>query len=131
MQKNLVKLFLRLTIAVAFLSAVADRFGIWGTAWGNMANFYDYTHQLLPWMSVAIAKIAGIIATAAELIFALFLLIGFKVRLFANLSGVLLLFFALAMTVSLGVKAPLNYSVYTAAAAAFALGSMRNKFLEF
>ncbi len=130
MAKDIIKLFLRLALAVAFLSAVADRVGIWGTAWGNMTNFYAYTHQLVPWISESLAKVAGFIATVAEVVFGICLLIGYRVRLFANLSGVLLLLFALAMTFSLGLKAPLNYSVYTAAAAAFALGCMRKKFLE-
>lgn len=125
-----VKLFLRVAIAVAFLSAVADRFGIWGDAWGNMESFSEYTHQLLPWLSADLAMVAGWMATIAELVFGLLLLIGWKVKLMANLSGVLLLCFALAMWSTLGIKAPLNYSVFSASAAAFALATMKVRFLE-
>ena len=66
-------------------------------------------------------------ATAAEVILALWLLIGWQTRLAAYGSALLLLSFALTMTVALGVKAPLNYSVFTAAAAAFALGAMKSR----
>jgi hypothetical protein len=44
-------------------------------------------------------------------------LLGGRVVLAA--AGVLLVLFALAMTFALGPKAPLDYSVYAAAAAAF------------
>jgi hypothetical protein len=44
-------------------------------------------------------------------------------RCTALLSGALLLLFALTMTFALGIKAPLSYSVYVGAAAAFYLGA--------
>lgn len=40
--------FARIALAAAFLSAVADRFGLWGppgatgVAWGDLKNFNDY-----------------------------------------------------------------------------------------
>src|SRR5262249_55933383 len=43
---------LRVGLAAAFLSAVADRFGLWGqpgsrgVSWGDMAHFYDYTAEV-------------------------------------------------------------------------------------
>ena len=72
----------------------------------------------------------GTIATGAEIIFALFILIGFKTELFAKLSGFLLLLFALSMTFSTGIKGALDFSVYTASAAAFALSTLKEKYLE-
>jgi hypothetical protein len=72
----------------------------------------------------------GIIATTAELLFALCLLVGFRTEYFARLSGYLLLLFALAMTFSTGIKGALDYSVFTASAAAFALSYMKEKYLE-
>lgn len=128
-----VKLFLRLALAASFLSAVADRFGFWPeevSAWGNWNSFLEYTEILNPWLPVSMIPAVAIIATVAEAVFGLLLLIGFKTRIVANLSGVLLLFFALAMTFSTGIKGALDYSVFTAAAAAFALGAIREKFLE-
>src|SRR5437762_3511532 len=44
--------FLRLALGISFLSAVADRFGLWGVygqpnvGWGNYARFVDYTATL-------------------------------------------------------------------------------------
>ena len=72
----------------------------------------------------------GSIATVDELIFALCLLIGYKTEYFAKLSGFLLLFFALAMLSSTGIKGVFDYVVFTASAAAFALSLMKEKFLE-
>lgn len=42
-------------------------------------------------------------------------------RIAALLSGVMLLLFALTMTVALGIKAPVDFSVLTASAGAFVL----------
>ena len=45
--------FLRLSIAGSYLSAVADRFGLWGKSgdpgvvWGNFQNFNIYTETLI------------------------------------------------------------------------------------
>lgn len=132
MYSKLVKLFLRLAIAGGFLSAVADRFGLWNydVYWGNWESFVTYTQTLMPWFSHFWVQIAAIIATAAEIIFAIFLLIGWKTKLFAKLSGILLLIFALTMSFSGGIKTAFDASVFAASAAAFALGAMRVKFLE-
>lgn len=128
-----IKLFLRLALAASFLSAVADRFGFWPeavSAWGNWNSFLEYTEILNPWYPVSLIPAVAIIATVAELLFGLLLLVGLKTRLAANLSGILLLLFAFSMTFSTGLKGALDYSVFTAAAAAFALGAIREKFLE-
>ena len=65
---------------------------------------------------------AAILATAAEVIVAGGLLVGWRLHWWAFAAAALLLSFALAMTGALGVKAPTDYSVWTAAAAAFLLG---------
>lgn len=132
MYHKLVKLFLRLAIAGGFLSAVADRFGFWNydIYWGNWDKFVAYTQTIMPWFSHFWVQIAAIVATAAEIIFAIFLLIGWKTSLFAKWSGILLLLFALAMTFSGGIKTAFDASVFAASAAAFALGTMKVKFLE-
>lgn len=107
MLKRLIKLYLRLAISMGFLSAVADRFGIWSkevSVWGNWNNFLEYTKLINPWFPDSLIPLIGILATAAEIVLAFFLLIGFKTELFAKLSGVLLLIFAFAMTFSTGIK---------------------------
>ncbi len=133
MNQHLVKLFLRLALALGFLSAVADRFGFYPaeiSVWGTWQSFVDYTGLINPWLPTSLVSAAAITATIAEVVFGLALLIGFRTELFAKLSGILLLIFALAMTFSLSAKAPLDYSVYAASAAAFALGTMNKKYLE-
>ena len=133
MKEKIIKLFLRLALAAGFLSAVADRFGLWPkevSSWGNWDSFLVYTQKINPWLPNFIIPTIGILATTAEFVFAICLIVGFKTKLFAQLSGILLLLFALSMTFSIGIKSPLNFSVFTASAAAFALSLMKTKFLE-
>lgn len=133
MKRRTIKLFLRFALAFGFLSASADRFGLWGqefSVWGNWESFLDYTQLLNPWFNQALIPTVGLLATLAEIGLALCLILGFRTELAAKLSGVLLLVFALSMTFSTGVKGALDYSVFTASAAAFALGHMREKYLE-
>lgn len=121
--QHLPSLFLRLALTVTLLSAVADRFGLWGTksAWGNWHNFQVYTRQLTFFLPQSISMVCGYAATFLEIIFALLLLIGFKTRYVASFTGLLLLLFALAMSISLGIKSTLDYSVWVGSAASFLL----------
>ncbi|TYA92330.1 DoxX family protein [Seonamhaeicola marinus] len=133
MHIKLIQLFLRYSLAIGFLSAVADRFGLWPeeqSAWGNWNTFLHYTHILTPWLPKSLIPVIGIIATAAEISFALCLMVGFKTRLFAKLSGILLLIFAFSMTLFTGIKGALDYSVFSAAAAAFALSCFKEYYFE-
>jgi len=68
----------------------------------------------------------AIIATAAETLFGLLLVLGWNTRITALLSGVLLISFALTMTMALGVKEPLDLSVFSAAAGALLLATSAN-----
>ncbi|HLV40585.1 DoxX family protein [Xanthomarina sp.] len=130
---KLIKLFLRISISIGFLSAVADRFGLWGkeyAVWGNWDAFLEYTAVINPWFPETIIPVVGFLATTAEIVFAIFLLIGFKTELVAKLSGILLFIFGVSMAFSLGIKSPLDYSVFIASAAAFSLSLLKDKFLE-
>jgi uncharacterized membrane protein YphA (DoxX/SURF4 family) len=62
-------------------------------------------------------------ATAAEALLGIALIVGVFPRTVAWASALLLALFASAMTLSLGIKAPLNYSVLVDVAAAFALSA--------
>jgi hypothetical protein len=121
---------LRVALAFSFLSAVADRFGLWGpigvvgVSWRNFGRFSDCTGQLLWFLPSSLVSAAAILSTAAEVTVASGLLVGWKLHWWAFAAAALLLSFALAMTVALGVKAPTYYSVWTAAAAAFLLGAV-------
>ena len=114
MMTKYIKLFLRLAVSTAMLSAVADRFGLWAakiSVWGNMDNFLRHTQSLLPYFPTSLANAGGWIATVLEIIFLVCLLLGFKTELVAKLSGVLIACFGLAMFTSMGLKATFDYSV--------------------
>jgi uncharacterized membrane protein YphA (DoxX/SURF4 family) len=119
--------FLRLALGVGFISAVADRFGLWGppgaknVAWGDFAHFTQYAGQLNPWAPAALIPTLAWVSTVAELVLGVALILGLFTRWAALLSGILLLLFAGGMSLGLGLKAPWNFSVPAAAAAAFAL----------
>ena len=124
--------YLRLALGMSFLSAVADRFGFWGAygephvAWGNFARFVDYTARLNWFVPAAMTPALAIVATAAETLFGILLVLGWKTGITALLSGVLLTTFALTMTMASGVKAPLDASVFSAAGGALLLGASEN-----
>lgn len=128
-KQNLPPLFLRLALAATLLSAVADRFGMWGanSAWGNWKNFQAYTRQLTFFLPQPLSLVCGYLATFLEIVFALLLLIGFKTKYVAVLTGLLLLLFALAMSISLGIKSALDYSVWVGSAAAFLLSQQQQR----
>jgi len=124
--------FLRLALGISFLSAVADRFGLWGVygqpnvAWGNYARFVAYTAKLNWFLPTGMIPVLANLSTVAETLFGLLLILGWKTRTTALLSGVLVTIFALAMTVALGVKAPLDMSVFSAAGGALLLATSAN-----
>ncbi|BCT26789.1 hypothetical protein BVAD3_04630 [Bacillus velezensis] len=56
-----------------------------------------------------------------ETILGILLIIGFKTRITAVLSGAMLIIFALGLTVGTGFKTSLDYSVFSASAGAIIL----------
>lgn len=124
---KLPQLFLRLAISVTMLSAIADRFGFWGdnSAWGNWENFEKYTRQLTFFLPETLSTFSAYTATFLEMLFPLMLILGFKTKIAAYGTGILLLVFALSMSIALGIKAPLDYSVWVGSAAAFLLATQK------
>jgi uncharacterized membrane protein YphA (DoxX/SURF4 family) len=122
-----IPLFLRLALAIAFLSAVADRFGLWGPAgsahiaWGNFDRFIQYTARINPWAPSAVVPVLSWTATVLEVLLSAMLILGFFTAEAAFASGVLLSLFGLGMTMGTGIKSALDASVFSAAAGAFAL----------
>ena len=122
-------LLLRLALGVTLLSAVADRFGIWGppgaasVAWGDCTHFVAYTAKVNSFLPSALAPALAIIATGAEALLGITLILGIYRRPVAFASAALFALFAGAMTVSFGVKAPLNFSVLVDLGATFLLGA--------
>jgi uncharacterized membrane protein YphA (DoxX/SURF4 family) len=124
---EMARLFARFALGTAFLSAVADRFGVWGpyggknVSWGTFGHFVDYTGTVLSRLPQSWAMPLAWAATVAETLLGILLIAGFKIRMTSILSGLLLLSFAMGMATGLSIKAPLDYSVFSAAAAAFLL----------
>lgn len=120
----------RVALATAFLSAVADRLGIWGplgapgVSWGSVPKYEEYVAQLNWYLPTNLVPTVGWIATSCEVIFAIGLLIGWRLHWFAVGAGVLLTIFAVTMAAASGPKSPLDYSVPSAAAAAFLLAAV-------
>nr|WP_240432098.1 hypothetical protein [Pedobacter chitinilyticus] len=54
----------------------------------------------------------------------LLLMVGFKLRWTATLTGLMLMAFALCMSLTLGIKAPFDYSVWVGSAGAFLLANL-------
>lgn len=122
-------LYARIALGAAFLSAVADRFGLWGKygGWGNFANFEQYTAQVNSFMPAFIIPFLAWAATAAELSLGFTLIVGIWTRWVARGASALLLLFGTAMAISFGIKSPLDYSVFSASAAAFLLSVGQEK----
>ena len=124
---EIARLFARFALGGSFLSAVADRFGLWGpygamnVCWGDFAHFVRYTGVVMSLFPSSLTVSFAWAATVAETLFGILLIAGFKIRMISILSGLLLLSFAMGMVTGLGIKAPLDYSVFSAAAAAFFL----------
>lgn len=112
------QLLLRIALGIGFLTTVSDRLGLLGPMetnnieWGNWHNFIDYTSTLMPFLDRPVVNIMGGIATVAETIIGIMLIIGLKTRQTAIASCMLTFIFALAMTTFLGIKAPINFAVF-------------------
>jgi len=120
----------RAALAASFLSAVADRLGLWGpsgtqgVSWGSVPKYEEYVAQLNWFLPTGLVPAVGWAATTCEVILAIGLLIGWRLSRVAVAAGLLLTTFAVAMAVALGPKSPLDYSVPSAAATAFLLAAV-------
>ena len=121
---RIVRIALRVSLAAAFLSAVADRFGWWAPfgqgSWGSMGAFADYAHQLVPFASDWFMTVIVWGATATEATLGVLLLVGWRPKLVGAASCLALGVFGIAMAVSLGMESSLSYIIFSAASAAAA-----------
>jgi putative oxidoreductase len=119
--------FLRIALAVTMLSAVGDRFGLWGplgtpnVSWGDWAHFVGYCAKVNSFLPMSWAPALSWMATVLEILCGVGLIVGWHLRLFAYSTAALLLSFAVAMTISFGIKSPLNFSVFADVAGALLL----------
>src|SRR5215469_2270845 len=108
-------LYARIALGAAFLSAVADRFGLWGKygGWRNFAKFTEYTGQVNSFMPAFMIPFLAWAATVAEASLGVTLILGLWPRWVAFGAATLLLLFGTAMAISFGIKSPLDYSVFS------------------
>ena len=121
--------YARVALGTAFLSAVAGRFGIWDRSidWAHFERFIRRTAEVNAFMPAVTIPFLAWAATAAEISCGVALIVGFQLRWTALASAVLLGLFAVAMTISTGVKPPLDYSVFSASAGALLLALRANR----
>ena len=128
--RNLTQLFLRLALGIGYLVPGFDRLGVWGKygerniTWGDWQHFIKYAGQVMSFLPSSLMNVFAVMATIAEIGFAVLLLLGRWTRMAALGSGILTLFFALSMAISFGIVSPLSYSVFTASAAGFLLATL-------
>jgi uncharacterized membrane protein YphA (DoxX/SURF4 family) len=116
--------YARVALGAAFLSGIADRFGLyWGrnVGYGNFDGFMSYTAKVNSFMPPATIPFLAWAATAAELFLGIALILGIWPRWVAIGSALLLALFGIAMAISFGIKSPLDYSVFSASAGALLL----------
>lgn len=120
----------RLAFGMTLLSAVADRFGLWGphgaphVAWGDWAHFVQYCGVLNSYAPAAFIPVLAWISTALEIALGIAFLIGFRLEYVAYSSAILFALFAFGMTWGTGIKSPLDASVFTDAAGALLFGAL-------
>jgi putative oxidoreductase len=116
-------LYARFAVGAAFLSAVAGRFGLWdGTLdTKHFANFLEYASEVLAFMPKAMIPYFAGAATVCETSLGILLILGLWPRWVSLASAILLAMFGTSMAISLGLKSPMDYSVYSASGAAVLL----------
>jgi len=123
--------FLRLAIGASYSWEVADRLGVFGpygtphVGWGDWGHFVTATHQTVNFLPASFAPTLALLATIGEASFGVLLILGLFTRIAAIGSGFLSFCFALSMTLSAGIDAPLGYSVFTLCAASFLLATLQ------
>ena len=115
--------YARVALGAAFLSGIASRFGLWGknVGYGDFAHFEQYTAEVNSFMPAFTIPFLAWAATAAELVLGVALIAGVRLRWVALASALLLALFGTAMAISFGLRSPLDYSVFSASAAALLL----------
>jgi putative oxidoreductase len=126
-------LYARVTLGAAFLSGIADRFGLYrgrNVGYGNFSGFVRYTAKVNSFMPPSTIPFLAWAATIAELFFGIALILGIWRVWVARGSAVLLILFGTAMAISFGVKSPLDYSVFSASSAALLVAAYEGRCKE-
>lgn len=132
--ETLALFYARIAVGAAFLSAVASRFGLWrGEPGMNLSpNFIHRTAELNFFMPASIVPLLAWSATVLEITFGLALIVSGVLSLtsaprpqwtrwVAWGSAALLAIFGVLMTLTAGIKSPLDYSVFSGSACSLLL----------
>jgi uncharacterized membrane protein YphA (DoxX/SURF4 family) len=122
-QQDTAVFLLRIALAAGFLSAVASRLNLWGAQSSGWKKFVDYTAETNSFLPHSWARVIAIFSTAAEVSIGIMLLVGYQIQKTSLCASVLTLLFAVAMSISYGIKEPLDYSVFAFSAGAFLLST--------
>jgi uncharacterized membrane protein YphA (DoxX/SURF4 family) len=127
--KSAALMYARLALGTAFLSAVASRFGLWDGTFDlkHFAKFLEYATQVLSFMPKATIPFLAGAATLCETTFGVLLLCGLWLKWVGLASAGLLAMFGISMAISLGLQSPMDYSVFSASAAAVLLALFSQK----
>lgn len=120
----------RIALGSAFLSGIADRFGLYrgrNVGYGDFAGFVRYTAKVNSFMPPSTIPFLAWAATMAELFFGIALILGVRRVCVALGSAVLLILFGTAMAISFGIKSPLDYSVFSASSAALLVAAFESQ----
>jgi putative oxidoreductase len=116
-------LFARLSLGTAFLSGIMGSFGWWGKEVGYVDHhhFVEYTSHVHSFMPAWTIPYLAWLTTALELLFGVVLVLGVRTPEVALGSAALLFVFGTAMAIVMGIKSPIDYPVFSAAAASLRL----------
>jgi putative oxidoreductase len=115
---------LRISLGAGFLSAVFSRFGWWGSKSSGWNGFLSYASQVNSFLPDNFHRPLAYTSTFLEFVFGILLIAGYKTSLVACGSGILTLAFIISMSISFGIKDPLDYSVFAFSTGAFLLATM-------
>jgi putative oxidoreductase len=127
---HLPAIYLRAALGISYVWLVADRLGWLGApgqphiSWGDWAHFMVLSRDTMSFLPDALINPLAILASLGEGVFGLLLIFGLFTRWAAIGSGLLALAFAVSMTISRGIDAPIGYSVFTVSAASFLLATL-------
>jgi putative oxidoreductase len=125
---DLLSLGSRAALGVTFLLSIWDRLGFYGrpgevgVSWGTFERFLSYTAQVNAFAPAWMIPFLGTAGTVLELLLGLTLILGLRLRWTAFATAGLLFLYGSAMAISLGIKAPFDYSVFSAMSCALFLG---------
>jgi uncharacterized membrane protein YphA (DoxX/SURF4 family) len=133
--ETLALFYARIAVGAAFLSAVASRFGLWRgePATKLSSNFIHRTAELNFFMPSSIIPLLAWSATILEITLGLVLIVSGVLSLTSTRripqwtrwaalsSAILLAIFGILMTLTAGIKSPLDYSVFSGSACALLL----------